>query len=353
MQAALKEESEKLARSWMQHDAARLRDYLVADVEDPRLNVQSMFTRHFLVRELSGTQFNSLMEQECRFTAALNWLLHFLRRTGDRGELEFLLYGLQRNCDNVEGIEIPRFLLHQFSELSTGGELSISNYIEAFLRTAEIKEKRPVVPEECLDTFVNLWHQALSATLNANATDTATGSEPTRLLSVLEPACGSANDYRFLHRYGIAQRLNYTGIDLCFKNVENARNLFPQVRFELGNVFEIDSRDKAFDLLFVHDLFEHLSTQGLDTAVREVCRVTRQGLCVNFFNMDEIPEHVIQPVEEYHWNLLSMSRIKELFAGHGFTTRVLHVGTFLRQRTGCEYTHNPNAYTFLLKPEAG
>ena len=36
MNAALQLETEKLIHSWMQHDSAHLRDYLVATVEDPR-----------------------------------------------------------------------------------------------------------------------------------------------------------------------------------------------------------------------------------------------------------------------------------------------------------------------------
>ena len=48
IEPSLQEESDKLARSWMQHDAGMLRDYLVAGVEDPRLNVQSVLSRHFL-----------------------------------------------------------------------------------------------------------------------------------------------------------------------------------------------------------------------------------------------------------------------------------------------------------------
>jgi hypothetical protein len=55
-------------------------------------------------------------------------------------------------------------------------------------------------------------------------------------------------------------------------------------------------------------------------------------------------------VDEYHWNQLSMVRMKELFAAGGFVAQVLHIGTFLRQQVGCEQTHNPNAYTFLLRP---
>jgi hypothetical protein len=171
---------------------------------------------------------------------------------------------------------------------------------------------------------------------------------PTGLPSVIEPACGSANDYRFLDAYGIARLVCYTGFDLCEKNIVNARALFPGVTFDVGNVFEIAAVDKAFDLCLVHDLFEHLSMAGLEASVKEVCRVTRRGICVGFFNMDETQDHQVEPVDEYHWNRLSMARMKELFAAQGFDAQVVHIGTFLRQHVGCDYTHNPNAYTFLL-----
>ncbi len=54
MDPSLQAETEKLARCWMQHEPVWLRDYLVAGVEDPRWNLQSIFSRHFLVRALFG-----------------------------------------------------------------------------------------------------------------------------------------------------------------------------------------------------------------------------------------------------------------------------------------------------------
>src|SRR5205807_10626888 len=112
--------------------------------------------------------------------------------------------------------------------------------------------------------------------------------------TVLEPACGSANDYRFLESFGIARLLNYHGFDLCEKNVQNARALFPAAAFACGNIFEIRAADKSFELCYAHDLFEHLSLDGLKAAVHEICRVTRQGLCLSFFQMDERPDHLVR-----------------------------------------------------------
>jgi SAM-dependent methyltransferase len=341
---SLQEETDKLARSWMQHDAGMLRDYLVGGVEDPRLNVQSVLSRHFLTRALMGERFNALMDQEIRFAAAMNCLAALAGKMHDTEDLELILYALKRGADNAEGIEIPEFLVRTFAALPMAGDITIPNYIEAFLSGTQFVSGQAQLHQPSLDTFRRLWNQALAPEGSASQLS-ALNSQP---LSVLEPACGSANDYRFLHAYGLARLVRYTGFDLCAKNIENARALFPDVSFAVGNVFEIPAPDRAFDLCLVHDLFEHLSLEGLQTAVAEVCRVTRQGICVGFFNMDEIRDHEVRPVDDYYWNRLSMGRVRELFAEGGFQARVVHIGTFLRRQIGCEETHNPNAYTFLL-----
>ena len=341
----------------MQHEPAKLREYLVAGVEDPRINLQSILSRHFLLRSLFGDKYRELKDQECRFAAVMNWFTALVANS-DSEELDVISHALQLGADNAEGIQIPRFIVKAFGSLPVSfGPLEIPNYIEAYLDRARKvslsssdRGKGSIAPESPspLDTFQNLWRQAL-------ATEAAPGPLPT----VFEPACGSANDYRFLHSYGIARFLDYTGFDLCSKNVENARALFPvtptllsasgeQVRFEHGNIFEIHAQDNAFELSFVHDLFEHLSVEGLHAGAKELCRVTRRAICANFFQMDEIPEHVIRPTDEYHWNLLSMDQVKKSFAGHGFSGQVIRIKSFLRQEFGCDYTHNPNAYTFVL-----
>jgi hypothetical protein len=67
--------------------------------------------------------------------------------------------------------------------------------------------------------------------------------------------------------------------------------------------------------------------------------------------MHECPEHVVREVEDYHWNTLSLERVKELFKRFGFSAQVIHIATFLRQSFGCEFTHNPDAYTMILRSD--
>jgi SAM-dependent methyltransferase len=342
MRESLQRETDKLVRSWMRHEPAMLRDYLVADVEDPRLNIQSIITRQFLVSALFGGRFQQLMDEELRFAVATNWLLALSKTLSTSGEWQAVAHALRRGADEAEGIEIPACIRRICPALPvTADGLPVPNYLDETLRALEQADGIAPSLASALDLFIGLWRRALADEMRC---------EP--VLRVLEPGCGSANDYRFLEACGLARLLDYTGFDLCEKNVLNARALFPGARFETGNVFDIAAPDKSFDCLFVHDLFEHLSPEGLEAAAAEICRVTRRRLCLAFFSMDEIPEHVVRPLEDYHWNTLSVDRTRELFSRHGFAAQAVHIGTFLRWAAGCEHTHNQNAYTLLLQGEA-
>ena len=209
------------------------------------------------------------MQQELRFGAVMNWLRKLAGQTGEPEEFENVLYALRRGADNAEGIEIPAFIAQLFARLPAEvGELTVPNYVERFLSGTEFIDRRARPPEATLNLFQNLWNTTLSPG--------GFGAVP----SVLEPACGSASDYRFIEAYGMARFIDYTGLDLCPRNIDIARTLFPSAQVRVGNVFEIDAPEKAYDFCIIHDLFEHLSIEGMQAAVGEVCRVTRHGLCV-------------------------------------------------------------------------
>ena len=337
MQESLRAESAKLERAWMRHDAAMLRDYLVAEVEDPRLNVPSILTRHFLTEALFGGRFARRQAEELRFAVVMNWLRRLVADAGGPEDFAAVAHALPRQADNAEGIEIPPYVLEVFAALpALSAALEIPDYISPVLAAGQRGLTGPACYEGSMDVFASGWQRALA------------GAAPPRL-AVLEMACGSANDYRFLEAFGLARLLDYTGLDLCPKNIENARALFPTARFGVGNVFEIDAPDQQFDYFFLHDLLEHLSPAGEAAAIAELCRVTRRGGCLGFFNMHEEPEPVIRPGEDYHWNTLSMARTRARFQRQGAEVQVVHIASFLRWQLECDQTHNPRAYTFMVR----
>jgi SAM-dependent methyltransferase len=337
MDRSLQEETERLKLSWSQHDPAMLRDYLVSQVEDPRLNLQSILTRHFLLHNLFGDRFSDLEGAEICFGLALNWLRKLFRDYPTPEDSQALLHALSKHSDNADGMEVPYFLSQIYRQLpaSLNGVL-VTNYIHEALQHASSAGGKAGVTEVCKEQFQKVWRQKLSRCRRKG-------------LRVLEPACGSANDYRFIDAFGLGRLIHYSGFDLCDANIANARQMFPQVDFRVGNVLEIEAPDKSFDLCIVHDLFEHLSIQAMERAIAEICRVTKGAICASFFNMAETEEHLVQPTETYHWNRLSMESTKVLFLRHCKEVQVLHIGTYLRAGFPEVSSHNENAYTFLVR----
>jgi SAM-dependent methyltransferase len=322
-------ETEHLKKSWMRHDRTTLRDYLVRDVEDPRINVQSILTRHFIIKEVFGERFDDLMEQELRFALVVNWLFRLLKKSIRAGQLHAVLDALLAGEDQAEGLIIPPYISETFSGLT------LPNYICDLLCWAPVETTEVPVPEYLMSTFQMIWRGVLTG-------------EQSQGISVLEPACGSANDYRFIEAFGIARLLDYTGFDLCDKNICNAGLMFPDACFKAGNVLEIEAADGAFDYCFVHDLFEHLSVEAMEAAIAEICRVTRRRICAGFFNMHDGKRHKIQVVGGYHWNNLSMPETRLIFERHASKVQVIHIDTFLRSQFRCNDTHNKGAYTLIV-----
>jgi len=313
----------------MRYDRATLRDYLVRDVEDPRINIQSILTRHFLIERLFGKRFDVVMEQELRFGLVMNWLLRLRKKLVKPGQLHAVLGALLAGEDEAEGLEIPPYISETFASLF------LPNYMCDLFSWAPVETTEVPVPEYMMSTFQMIWREILA------------GKQSQRI-SVLEPACGSANDYRFIGAFGIADLIDYTGFDLCEKNIRNARQMFPSERFEVGNVLEIDAEDGAFDYCFVHDLFEHLSIEAMEAAIAEICRVTRKQVCAGFFNMHDGERHIVRAVGDYHWNKLSLIMTRAIFEHYASAVQVIKVNAFLKSKFDCSDAHNKDAYTLIV-----
>jgi len=290
---------ERLLRwSWTSRNAERLDEYLTIGWQNPRINVQSILIRHALLRRLFGAELEDEMRAELAFAVELNETLR----------LEALRQGF-----------------------------TIASYLDA-RRQARIREIEQVIGGRERE-FERRWKADLAGRSAAP-------------FSVLELACGSANDYRAFADFGLAPFLSYAGIDLNPKNVANARRRFPAISFEIGNAMVVDRPDRSVDIVIASDLFEHLPLDGAANVLAEATRVARQGVILSFFNMAEVTEHDDRPVAAYHWNLLSRARYEAALAMDFPTVTVIPIATWLQREFGYEHAYNPAAYTMIASREA-
>jgi SAM-dependent methyltransferase len=322
----LREETERLRWAWDRHPAEWLDGYLVSGAEDPRINMQSILTRALIADTLFPGRFDALVDAEWRFGLCNLWMLDCLQRGIDRSEITIRI-------ESGDAARCPRFVTDT-AEYLRRADCPLPDYIgEALLNPEPDGDAR--IPDSALDTFSSIWTQTLA-------------SCPDTRLSIVEPACGSANDYRYLARYGFARFLRYTGFDLSRKNVQNARRRFPDVPFFAGNVFQIPAPDAAFEYLSVHDLFEHLSPEGLDRALDEVLRVTGREAWLSFFNLAEIPEHRFHASGGYHWNTLSQAQILQSVSRRSSGVSVVDIAALANEKFGFGQYYNPHAKTLIV-----
>ena len=90
----LSQETIALREAWMRHDDAFLKDYLISDVEDPRIHFPSIFTRGMIAEALFPEKFRELIWEEYRFGICLS----YIRVGGGHGKL---VGGLQLDCSLV------------------------------------------------------------------------------------------------------------------------------------------------------------------------------------------------------------------------------------------------------------
>ncbi len=291
----LRTEEGKLQGNWRQYKQETLSRYLVSGYQDPRINIQSILARHTLVRELFGSEFDALMHEEIVWAVELN------------------------NALRLRAAEL-------------GVKIKTTTNPE---RQAEIDRAAEVIADR-VDAFRGRWQKALAGR-----------QAPT--LSVLELACGSANDYRTFDAYGIARFLDYTGVDLNESNIANARQMFPDINFRVGSVLSLPEADRSVDYVIAFDIMEHLSLAASKHATNSAMRICRRGIYIAYFLMDEIPNHKERPVRNYHRNLISAPRIRRKMANAFETVELIRISDMLRDTYDYPHSHTKRAYSLIAQ----
>ncbi len=289
------DEGHTLKRSWARHDPGALEEYLVSGYQNPRVNAQSMLVRHYLASKLFGSEYEALAREE---------LEHCVKATE----------ALRLRAKEL-GVKMGSFLDDE--------------------KRADVLEVSKVIAD-WEDTYEKRWAEELKDKQ----------AEP---ISVLEFACGSANDYRFFDSYGIAKFLDYTGVDLNDNNIANCQRRFPGVSFEVQSVLDLPYEDQSYDYVVVSDLFEHFSLEAMEKALGEATRLARKGLIITFFSMIDEPEHEVRPLRNYHWNRLSRPKMQQLIEQTYGPVEVIRIRDFLTNEYGYKHSYNKNAWTMIAE----
>jgi len=322
-------ENGRLRASWDHLPAEHLATYLGIEEQDQRINTHSILTRALLIDTLWPGQFDALIDEEFRFGVVMTWLLQELKTGGNRSEL---LAELEAATPSQRIPEIVRAT----GAWLRGNDCPVPDYLGEALMFTEPDEPSWYLFEPALNTFAGFWSAQLSG-LTAER------------IRVLEIACGSGNDYKAIRNFGLGAHLSYSGFDISWKNVANARELYPGVDFFEASILCSGLPDNSFDYVFVHDLLGHLSPDGLEVALAEIMRITRKEAWLHCYNVADIECHEIIPFHAYFRNRLSISQLSASLERVGAAVTVVSISDMLEHKFGYVPGYTASCGSFLAR----
>lgn len=160
-------------------------------------------------------------------------------------------------------------------------------------------------------SFLSDWLQDLMTFVGERRRERLSHSN-IRNISLLDVGCGSGNFYEGFQETGLTHFIEYVGIDIAEKNIENCKILYPDADFRLGDVRDIRFVDDSFGIVLASRVLEYLSPDDLEVALGEIMRVARDTVILNFFYEKDMPEHIVNKVARYHRNGLSRQQLRAL-----------------------------------------
>ncbi|MBD3267499.1 methyltransferase domain-containing protein [bacterium] len=319
MDPSFAKENQDLQYTWDRYEAGHLDRYLVKGVEDPRINIQSILNRAYVIDTLWPDTYTGGIYLELRYGTILTWLL---KQIESGQSVEDIRGRIQNN-------DVPS-VVRETGQWLQGSHCPFPDFIELALDYRNPTQPEFGFSEWVLSLFCDYWKNKLSM-------------KTSKPIHVLEVACGSANDYRYLVKTGLADLLQYTGMDISAKNIANAKKRFPEVAFIQCSILENGLQDKKFHYAYVFDLFEHLSPRACLFAMDELIRVTCNEIWIHLFNAHFGPEDLICKKEFYYWNALSVPRLQAYLTTKVKSLDCVVITDFLHDKFGFDEYYNPHA----------
>ncbi|MFZ2151891.1 MAG: methyltransferase domain-containing protein [Minisyncoccia bacterium] len=125
-------------------------------------------------------------------------------------------------------------------------------------------------------------------------------------ITLLDAGCAHGRLVPTLLKHNLKKE-NYTGIDISENLIDKAKELFPDIRFDVGDVCNLPYQDSMFDVTISSAVLHHIPSQELRVQmIQELVRVTKPGgkIILLVWNAFHFP---------HLWKSITISYIKALF----------------------------------------
>ncbi|MDD5511829.1 MAG: class I SAM-dependent methyltransferase [Dehalococcoidales bacterium] len=127
-------------------------------------------------------------------------------------------------------------------------------------------------------------------------------------MRMLEVGCAGGSDYRFLNCRKFIE--DYTGVDITPSYIQEARGLYPEATWIIGDARDLPFKDKWFDITMCFLMLLHLDKEGVRAALNEMCRVTKSLVFVHTFAASKRYDGTDIQHHLYCYNVIALDELK-------------------------------------------
>ena len=126
--------------------------------------------------------------------------------------------------------------------------------------------------------------------------------------SILDIGCGNGEFTNELNKLA-----KTTAIDISEEMIKIAKKTFPNINFVASSMYSIPFQEKTFDTTVCLNTLHHI--KNIETAIREICRVTKNQILIEIKNKKSINylRRKLMKNQEYSWKASTTKEINEIF----------------------------------------
>ena len=144
---------------------------------------------------------------------------------------------------------------------------------------------------------------------------------------ILDVGCGYGRDVPLF--LGIGRKLIYEGLDISQKFINIASSRYPQLKFRVGNILDLDSLPKGFDGFWAASSLQHIPEANWPRMLDNLESIIKPG-GIGYFTLPEDRPNPASAEDPRHFTIISDQETKEIFDKRGW--KLLHTGELSNTR---------------------
>lgn len=134
-------------------------------------------------------------------------------------------------------------------------------------------------------------------------------------LKVLDVGCGFADLYKYFTHHGLT--MNYVGLDVSPDMIFAAQNMYPDLKFLNGEIYDFELADESFDWVFMSGALNEVIDDSGEYAfgvIQKMYEISKQGVAFNLLN--QAHEWTFQCSDLMSFDPQEVKKFCETFCSH-------------------------------------